>query len=77
MVDSDQYFEHLVGYIWNNPIKLIRPDYNSRDLFNGLIELTEEEKEFAEKYSYKKFPENYFGPEHKKITKTNFEGFDF
>lgn len=77
VVDTDQYFEHLVGYIWNNPVKIIRPDYKSSDLLNGLIELTDEEKEFAKNYLYKNFPKNYFGPEHKNLTKTNFIGFDF
>lgn len=76
-VDSDEYFEYLVGYIWNNPIKLIRPDYSAKDLFYGKIKLTEEEKDFALNYPYKYFPKDYFGPEHKKITKTNFEFFDF
>lgn len=77
LIDTDQYFEHLVGYIWNNPIKLIRQDYSSKDLFNGDIKLTEQEKNFALNYPYKKFPKNYFGPEHKKLTKTYFDIFDF
>lgn len=77
IVDSDEYFNHLVGYIWNNPIKLIKPNYKSSDLLNGLIELTDEEKEFAKNYLYKEFPSNYSGPEYKKLPKTNLKNFDF
>lgn len=77
LIDSDQYFEYLVGYIWNNPIKLINSKYKSIDLFYEKIKLNEKEKEFALNYPYKYFPKNYFGPEHKKINKINFENFDF
>jgi hypothetical protein len=77
LVDTDQYFEHLVGYIWNNPIRLINPRYSSKDLFNGKIKLSKTEKAFSKNYSYKHFPESYIGPDHKKLKKMNFDIFDF
>jgi putative transposase len=77
LVDSDHYFEHLVGYIWNNPIKLINPKYKSIDLFYGKNKLSEKEKSFAINYSYKLFPKDYLGPEHKKENDLLFENLDF
>ncbi len=77
LVNTDNYFEHLVGYIWNNPIKLINPEYSSRDLFNGKIKLSSKEKFFAQNYQYKVFPSNYLGPDYKNQGKTNFDNFDF
>ena len=55
LINTDQYFKHLVEYIWNNPIKLIRADYVSKDLLNEKIILSEIEKEFAKNYIYKFF----------------------
>lgn len=77
LVDTDQYFEYLVGYMWNNPIKLINPKYKSIDLFYGKINLTEKEKEFTRNYPYKKFPKNYFGLKYKTIGKKGLKPFDF
>lgn len=57
IVENDQYFEHLITYIWNNPIKIINPSYVSKDLLNGKIELSEQEKVFANTYPYKFFCE--------------------
>jgi putative transposase len=77
VIDSDDYFEHLIGYIWNNPIKIINSKYKSEYLYNQKIKLSKKEKRFALNYPYKKFPDNYLGPEHKKLSKINFESFDF
>lgn len=55
VIDTDYYFEHLVTYIWDNPIKIIRPGYSSKDLLNGKINLSIEEKEFTKNYPYKYF----------------------
>jgi len=54
-IETDEYFEHLRTYILNNPVKLVRKDYVSKDLLNGLIELTPENKIFVRKYPYKYF----------------------
>jgi putative transposase len=53
LVDTDIYFKQLIQYIWNNPIKLIRPDYDSIKLLNGEIKLNSKEKLFAKNYTYK------------------------
>lgn len=65
LIDSDHYFEHLVEYIWNNPVKLINPKYSSKDILNGKTKLSKKEKKFALNYPYKKFPDSYRGPEDK------------
>ena len=77
IVDNDNYFEHLVGYIWNNPVKIIKPEYLSKELLNGQIFLTQEEKSFAKNYRYKYFPENYNGPYYKTSSGQKFQDFDF
>lgn len=55
LIDTDQYFDYLVEYIWNNPVKLIRSDYVSKDLLNEKISLSHKEREFAREYQYKYF----------------------
>lgn len=59
LVDSDQYFNYLVVYIWNNPIKIIKSKYKSIDLFHRRIKLSKREKDFAKNYPYKKFHKNF------------------
>lgn len=54
-IENDQYYEHLLGYVWNNPIKLINPFYKSKDLLNEKIILSKKEKEFVRSYRYKFF----------------------
>lgn len=65
-IDSEEYLKHLKNYIWYNPIKLIRPEYKSIDLFLKRIELTKIEKNYAKNYRYKKFPANW-RPRHSKL----------
>jgi putative transposase len=77
LVDSDRYFDYLVGYIWNNPVKLIKINYKSADLLNGLINLSREEKDFAKKYPYKSFPLNYSGPNYADSKQKVFYNFNF
>lgn len=36
-INTNHYFKHLSKYIWNNPIKLIRPDYLSTNLLSEKI----------------------------------------
>jgi putative transposase len=56
IIEDDLYFLHLINYIWNNPIKIINPTYQSKDLLNGKIILSQKEKDFARNYPYKFFP---------------------
>lgn len=53
VVDTDIYFKQLLIYVWNNPIKIISPNYDSTALLRGEITLSEEEIAFAENYPYK------------------------
>jgi putative transposase len=53
LIDSEQYFSHLVQYIHNNPIKIINPTYNSKDLLDEKIKLSKEDRDFARNYPYK------------------------
>jgi putative transposase len=53
LIHDETYFKHLLTYIWNNPIKILNPNYDSKDLLNGKIELSEEELNFAKNYPYK------------------------
>jgi len=76
-VNNDNYFEYLVGYIWNNPVKIVKPSYSSLELLNGQILLSEEDKKFAKQYKYKYFPEYYNGPYYKTVTGQKFQEFDF
>jgi len=55
LIEDDIYFKHLVTYIWNNPVKIINPNYNSKLLLNNEITLNAEEKFFAKNYPYKYF----------------------
>ena len=53
-VDTDSYAEYIKKYIYFNPLKIIKPDYNSKDFL--LYEkkfLTPEEKIFLDEYPYK------------------------
>jgi REP element-mobilizing transposase RayT len=76
-IDNEYYMSHLMGYIWNNPIKIIKPKYKSKDLLNGLITLSKSEIEFAKKYPYKKFPLNYSGPEQDSFIDNNHDFLHF
>lgn len=58
-VDSDEYLNHLKNYIWYNPVKLMRTDYKSIDLFLGRIHLSHEEETYAKNYRYKRFPKDW------------------
>lgn len=58
-VNTDEYLNHIKNYIWCNPIKLIRKDYKSIDLFLGKIKLNKKEITFLNKYQYKYFKDEY------------------
>ncbi len=55
LVDNDLYFNYLLTYIWNNPIKIINPHYQSKEILYENSILTDEEKAFAKNYPYKHF----------------------
>jgi hypothetical protein len=52
IIDNDIYFNHLITYIKNNPVKLINSNYKSEYVLNGSYFLTKEEKDFVENYPY-------------------------
>lgn len=52
IIDNDLYFNHLITYIKNNPIKLINSNYKSENVLNGNYFLTKEEQDFADNYPY-------------------------
>lgn len=52
IIENDIYFNHLVTYIKNNPIKLINQNYKSESVLNGDYTLTEEDLRFADNYPY-------------------------
>lgn len=52
VINNDIYFNHLITYIKNNPIKLINPNYKSENVLNGSYFLTKEERDFADNYPY-------------------------
>lgn len=52
IIEDDIYFNHLVTYIKNNPIKLINPNYKSENVLNGNYALAEKDRIFADNYPY-------------------------
>lgn len=57
IIDNDIYFNHLITYIKNNPVKLINSNYKSEDVLDGSYVLTKKEQDFAKKY-----PHTYLAP---------------
>lgn len=55
LIDEDDYFKYLTRYIWNNPLKLKHPEYQSIDLKNGHFILSNDDRIFLKKYPYKYF----------------------
>ncbi len=53
LVGDDIYFKQLIYYIYHNPIKLIRKDYDSKKLLRGEIYLNAEEVRFLKTYPYR------------------------
>lgn len=53
LVREDIYFKQLISYIYNNPIKLILKDYDSKKLLKGEIKLNKEQKDFLKTYPYR------------------------
>ncbi len=56
IIDNDIYFKQLIFYIYNNPLKLIKNDYDSKKLIRGEIKLNQTEKIFLKTYPYKYTP---------------------
>ena len=62
LVSTDSYYNYLREYIKNNCIKLIKKDYNSREVLYENIILTQPEKEFVKNYKFSYFNDPEVAP---------------